>query len=252
VEQLLRVTAQSETRHFWFRGLRAFVKPLLEQATAGCSGARLLDCGCGTGANLELLDGFGHAYGFDISEAGLRTGRKAGRARTARGSVTAVPFPSQAFDVVTSLDVLYSLDPPSERQALAEMYRLLKPGGFAVINVAALESLKGDHSILSHEVRRYRPQELRAKLTDAGFVVVRLTYTYVTLFLPLLISRTFQRLRGLKAEDQADWEMSIPRAPLNAVLTGLVLLESLWLRLMNEPVGSSLLCLARKPAEGRT
>jgi SAM-dependent methyltransferase len=252
VEPLLHRTAQSEARHFWFRGLRAFVKPLLERATAECSSARILDCGCGTGANLELLGGFGRAYGFDLSEAGLRAGRKTGRTRTVRASVTAAPFPSQAFDVVTSLDVLYALDPPSERQALAEMYRLLKPGGFAIINVAAVDALRGDHSILSHELRRYRPRELRARLVEAGFIVVRLTYTYFTIFLPLLALRTFQRTRGLKREQEAGREISVPGEPANAILSGLMRLESLWLRFMDEPIGSSLLCLARKPVEART
>src|SRR5580658_7942322 len=54
VDRLLRATAQAEGRHFWFRGFRAFVVPLLRQATEGSSEVRLLDCGCGTGANVEL------------------------------------------------------------------------------------------------------------------------------------------------------------------------------------------------------
>jgi len=79
VEHLLRATARAEARHFWFRGFRYFVTPLLRQATRGLSAGRLLDCGCGTGANLELLGRFGRAYGFDLSEVGPRIGREAGR-----------------------------------------------------------------------------------------------------------------------------------------------------------------------------
>ena len=59
VDHLLRATALAEARHFWFRGFRGFVTPLLRQATKGLSDVRLLDCGCGTGANLELLSQFG-------------------------------------------------------------------------------------------------------------------------------------------------------------------------------------------------
>src|SRR5262249_19239016 len=119
VEHLLRATARAEARHFWFRGFRAFVTPLLQHAAAGRTDARLLDCGCGTGANLELLGRFGHAFGFDLTEIGLQIGREAGRTRLARASVTAVPFPTGAFDIVTSFDVLYSLADPDEAVAIA-------------------------------------------------------------------------------------------------------------------------------------
>ena len=124
----------------------------------------MLDCGCGTGANLELLDRFGRAYGFDLTEIGLRIGRDAGRTRLARATVTAVPFPTASFDIVTSFDVLYSLpDSEDENAAIAEMYRLLKPGGYALVNVAAMHMLRGDHSVLSREVRRYSRGELRGQ-----------------------------------------------------------------------------------------
>ncbi len=75
--------------------------------------------------------------------------------RLARASVTAAPFPSESFDLVTSFDVLYSLDDADEHKAVSEMYRVVRAGGFAVINVAAMDMLRGDHSVLSHERRRY-------------------------------------------------------------------------------------------------
>ena len=248
VEHLLRATAKAETRHFWFRGFRAFVTPLLKDAAAGRPHARLLDCGCGTGANVALLDTFGRAYGFDLTDIGPRIGRDAGRTRLARASVTAAPFPTAAFDIVTSFDVLYSLEDADERAAIAEMYRLLKPGGFAIVNVAAMHVLRGDHSVLSHEIRRYSRDDLRARLERAGFVIERLTYTNAMLFPPLAIARLIQRRRGLRSESEAGAEISVPPEPLNAIMTAVMRLEALWLRWFDAPFGSSLLCLARKPA----
>jgi SAM-dependent methyltransferase len=247
VEHLLRATARAEARHFWFRGFRAFVAPLLQQAVAGRSNPLLLDCGCGTGANLDLLRRHGRSYGFDLSETGLRIGHRAGRERLARASVAAVPFRSGTFDVATSFDVLYSLEDHVESRALAEMHRVLKPGGFAIVNVAAMEALRGDHSVLSHELRRYSRAMLRDRLVGAGFRVVRLTYTNFTLFAPMLVSRALQRRRGLRGEADAQQEIEVPPAPINAALTGLLILESVWLRRFDVPAGSSLLCLAQKP-----
>ena len=247
VEHLLRATARAEARHFWFRGFRAFVTPLLRRAAAGRTGARLLDCGCGTGANVALLDRFGRGYGFDLTEVGLRIGRDAGRTRLARASVAAAPFADASFDIVTSFDVLYSLAESDEAAAIAEMFRVLKPGGCAIVNVAAMDILRGDHSILSRELRRYSRADLRSRLQRAGFVIERLTYTNAALFPPLAIARLMQRRRGLRAESEADTEISVPPAPVNAVLTAVMYAEALWLRLFDAPFGSSLLCLARKP-----
>ena len=246
MDALLQATARAEARHFWFQGFRAFVEPLVRRATGGSPAVRILDCGCGTGANVEWLSKFGVAYGFDLSETGLRFGRDRGRSRLVRASVVAAPFPTGSFDLVTSFDVLYSLEEPVERAALAEMHRLLKPGGFALINVAALEILRGDHSVLSRERRRYTRQSLGAAVTAAGFSIVRLTYTNAVLFVPLLFSRTLQRWRGLKPEHEAQHEITLPPPLINALLSRLLLLESAWIRRYDAPFGSSLLCLARK------
>src|SRR5439155_389410 len=148
MEQLLRATARAEARHFWFRGFRAFVLPLLRRATDHRPDLRLLDCGCGTGANVDLLGRFGRAYGFDRSAVGLRIGRDAGRTRLARADVTAIPCADASFDAVSSFDVLYSLEDRDERTAIAEMHRVLKAGCFEVVTGAATEMRSGDHSIL--------------------------------------------------------------------------------------------------------
>jgi len=246
MDDLLRATARAEQRHFWFRGFRWFVRPLIERALAGRTRARALDCGCGTGANLDLIGRTASAFGFDRSVVGLRFARDSDR-RVVRADAGAVPFPTDTFDLVTSFDVLYSLPDATEKAAVAEMYRVLKPGGCAIVNVAAMEMLRGDHSVLSHEVRRYSAAQLRTLLTSAGFDIVRLTHTNATLFLPMLVVRGFHRWRGLSAEADARGEIAVPGAPINAALSAVLFAESLALRWIDAPVGSSLLCLARKP-----
>jgi SAM-dependent methyltransferase len=249
VERLLRATAEVEARHFWFHGFRAFVAPLVARATRGRRAVRILDCGCGTGANVAWLNRFGDAYGFDLSEPGLRLGLEAGRTRLVRATVTAVPFAAAAFDLVTSFDVLYSLQREDEHAAVAEMYRLIRPGGYALVNVAASEWLRGSHSVLSREVRRYSRPALTALLTNAGLTIERITYTNAALFAPMVVIRAAQRRRGLPAERDtaAVADLSVPPAPVNAALTLLLRLEGLWLRRFDVPFGSSLLCLAKKP-----
>ena len=61
------------------------------------------------------------------------------------------PFAAARFDLVTSFDVFQCLPDEVERSAIREMSRVLKPGGWLLLHVAALEMLHGKHSVLSEE-----------------------------------------------------------------------------------------------------
>jgi ubiquinone/menaquinone biosynthesis C-methylase UbiE len=249
VELLLEATARAEHDHFWFRGFRRFVAPMLAQAAGGRTDLRLLDCGCGTGGNIRMvLSRYGRTWGFDLAWAGLRLARDGGVDRVARASVTAIPFPAGSFDIVTSFDVLYCLPDEVERAAVAEMWRVLRPGGAAVINVAAMSVLRGNHSILSNELRRYSPAGLRAVVEPAGFHIERMIYTHATLFPVVLAVRSTHRLKGLANRVEALGELTVPAAPINAALAGVLAVEAVLNRIVPMPFGSSLLCVARKPA----
>jgi SAM-dependent methyltransferase len=228
-ELLLRATYEAEQRHFWFVGLRRFLRLFAQRAAAGRSDVRLLDCGCGTGANLSVLAEFGTAFGFDISASGPSFARRYGQTRLAQASITQIPFPDDAFDIATSLDVICTLEEDDERRALAEMFRVLRPGGTLIVNVAALELLRG------------------RVLQQAGFIVDRVTYTNCSLFLLVLGIRLAQRLFSRSIPDAPGIEMRVPPAVVNVPLTWLLLAESSLLRVMDMPIGSSLLAVAKKP-----
>ena len=243
MDRLLAATRAVERDHFWFRGFRRFVTPLVAAAVAGRSAPRLLDCGCGTGWNLELLGQYGTACGFDLTWSGLATARVAGQCRIVQATAVALPFRSASVDVATSFDVLYLLPDEAERAAIAEMHRVLVPGGVAIVNVAAMPILHGHHSVLSAEVRRYTRPMLRHRLEAAGFVVERLTYTNAVLFPVMLAARGAQRLMGARAEES---DIRLPAAPVNAILSAALAVEAAVIQTLPMPFGSSLLAVARK------
>jgi SAM-dependent methyltransferase len=247
VDRLLEATSHAEARHFWFRGLRRFVGPLLDAAVSGRERPRVLDAGCGTGWNLRTLTPLAGGHGIDLNRTGLGCARRAGLTRLARASVTALPFHDATFDLVTSFDVLYALAGSDARRAMSEMARVLRPGGTLVVNVAALDILRGGHAVLAEEVRRYDRRLLRAEVAEAGLEIVRLTYTNASLFPLILAARVVQRLAGLRTPEDTGREISVPPAPVNALLDGALALEAACLRAVNLPFGSSLLCAARKP-----
>ncbi len=244
MDRLLEATARAERDHFWFRGFRRFVTPLLERAAAGRRDLLSLDCGCGTGHNLAMLRQFGAAFGIDITFSGLRYATSCGERHVARASAGDLPFGNSAFDLVTSFDVIYSLPDDLERAAVAEMFRVLKPGGHLVLNAAALEALRGNHSVLSSEVRRYSKASLTRTLERAGFRILWMSYTNATILPMLLGVRLLQRISG---HQESSDEISIPAAPVNLALSGLLALEAGALRFVGMPAGSSVLCLAEKP-----
>jgi SAM-dependent methyltransferase len=244
MDRLLEATARAERDHFWFRGFRRFVAPLLERASGGRRDLRALDCGCGTGHNLALLRRFGAAVGIDLTFSGLRYAAARGDRQVAQASAARLPFADGTFDLVTSFDVIYSLPDEVEQAAVAEMFRVLKPGGHLVLSAAALEALRGNHSVLSREIRRYSKASLARVLERAGFRLEWMSYTHATI-LPLLFAvRLAQRVLG---HEESPAEVSVPRAPVNGMLSGLLALEAGALRYVSMPAGSSLLCLAQKP-----
>lgn len=251
MDLLLEATHRAEREHFWFKGFRAFVGPALALVASGRPKLRLVDCGCGTGVNLPALGRHGTPFGLDLTWRGLQFARHQGHARLARGSVTDLPYADEAFDVVTCFDVLQCLPPDGGRAVLREFHRVLAPGGHLVMTVAALELLRGDHSVLAEEAHRYGRAELRTMLEQAGFAVTRLTFTNCSLFPLMLGVRTLQRLRGLRQAADAQAEITPPPAPVNAVLTMVLRLEAALVRRVNMPIGSSLLVVASKSAAAR-
>ena len=248
MDRLLEMTARAEREHFWFHGFRRFVRPLLDEAARAIedrASARMLDCGCGTGNNLQMLRRYGKAYGIDLTYSGLAYARRHDERFVVQASATDLPFPDRLFDVVTSFDVIYALDDRGAATALKEMYRVMRPGGYLVLNVAALPGLRGNHSVLGGEVQRYTRPALKRHLERAGFSVKRLTYTNASI-LPIIAAVRFgQRLFGHRESTR---EISVPARPINAALAGVLAVEAAALRFVDMPVGSSLLTLARRPA----
>ena len=244
MSDLLELTGRAEATHFWFRGFRQFVSPLIAHLADGRRDLRLIDCGCGTGNNLALLTPYGRAVGFDVTRGGSISTRRSGCA-VAQADITRIPFASGVFDVATSFDVLQCVE--ADDEAVREMARIIKPGGAVVLTLAALDVLRGDHAEAWHEVRRYTPSSARGLIERVGLHAERVSYMFASTFPLMLAVRTGQRLLRPFRALRPDTDIAVPSAPVNAVLTSLVNVEAALARRVPMPIGSSLLVVGRKP-----
>ncbi|HSL53346.1 MAG TPA: class I SAM-dependent methyltransferase [Pyrinomonadaceae bacterium] len=231
-----------EQSHWWYTGRRKilanFVADICSRVTD--RRPRILDVGCGTGANLLMLSQYGDAEGVDISNDALAFCRERGLDQVKLGAGEQLPYDDGTFDLVTAFDVVEHMD--DDLAGLREMRRVLRPGGRVLLFVPAFMFLWGVQDDVSNHRRRYRMPELTRVLEQAGFEIERTTYANITFFLPILLVRQLMRVTGIKAESENN--INVPA--LNGLLGRLLGTESWILKRMNIPFGVSGLCVARK------
>jgi SAM-dependent methyltransferase len=234
----------AEERQWWYAGMRSIAFALFDDAPGGSltSGRLLLDAGSGTGNNLLHLARRGRAIGIELSPEALRFSGTRG-VTAVRGDVLRLPFAGGSFDGVTSFDVIYHRWVADDRAAVAEMARVLKPGGLMLVRVPAFRALWGAHDEAVHSRHRYTRRELVALLEVCGVEVLRTTYCNFFLFPLLIARRTLDRVLGRHGSD-----VQFLPAPLERAFRAILEIEARLVRWLPLPFGTSVVALGRKRA----
>jgi SAM-dependent methyltransferase len=232
-----------EGSHWWFVGRRAimesFLETIVQSLKSNVQSLKMLDVGCGTGANLEMLSQYGEAEGVDVSDDALEFFRRKGL-KVQKGLAETLPYDDETFDLTTALDVVEHLD--DDIAGLKEMYRVTKRGGYSLVFVPAFMWLWGVQDDVSNHRIRYTRSQIVERLEKAGYEIERATYANVTFFAPILAGRVFMRATGIKPESENNVNVSA----LNGVFGKLFASERFWLRNLNFPFGVSIVVVARK------
>jgi SAM-dependent methyltransferase len=166
-------------------------RSLVHDALGAAAGERILDVGCGPGFYvaeiLERVGDGGRVAGVDSSPAMLALAARRVAAHEnvelREGGATALPFPDASFDAALSVQVLEYVDDVSA--AIAELHRVIRPGGRLVVWDVDWETVSmysADDARMQrvlaawdrHLAHRSLPQTLTASLREHGFTGVSL------------------------------------------------------------------------------
>jgi SAM-dependent methyltransferase len=230
--------AELDERHWWYRARRDVLADLIRREAKPPSGARILEIGCGTGHNLEMLRRFGEVDGIEIDdEARSIAERRLGR------TIMSAPLPEltgvadRSYDLVAALDVIEHIEDDSA--ALSGIAAKLKPAGKFVMTVPAHAWMWSAHDIVNHHKRRYSRSELKRLVEGSPLRLEKLGY-FNSLLFPLAIAERFaSKVRG---KDSAD--VKLPPAPLNAALETVFSAERHLVGRLPLPPGLSLFAVA--------
>lgn len=234
---------QVEDRHWWYVGMRRISTTLVAQFFQDRTDVEILDAGCGTGAAIQYLSAFGTVIGCDLSFNALHFSRQRGLQRLVQASVTRLPFARGTFDLVTSFDVLYHRSIGDYREALAEFYRVLKPGGYVFLRLPAYDWLRSHHDQVVHTGRRFTTAELRQALASTEFEVKKLSYANMLLF-PLALGKRLAEKLLPANEHTSDVRPGPPWQ--DWLLAPFLYSEARWLARHNLPLGLTVIAVGRK------
>ncbi|MHB1667819.1 class I SAM-dependent methyltransferase [Thiomonas sp.] len=234
--------ADTEAQHWWFTGRRKILEFVIRKLDLP-KNANILEIGCGTGGNLEMLAHFGVVSALEMDATALKiaTEKSKGRYDIKQGVCPDLSQLSlQKFDLICLFDVLEHID--QDIETIAEAKKLLADGGRILITVPAYAWLWSMHDEFLHHKRRYTAAKLR-KVADSTTLRVSLLTYFNALLFPLI---AVVRLKEKLLHNNEPGGTGMPPKPINFILRIIFGFERHFIGKIPIPFGVSLLAIFKK------
>lgn len=239
--------AKVEQDHWWYSGRRAIACRIFQKLKLPPE-AKILEAGCGTGGNLNLLSEFGKVYAFECDPIARSVGFKKSNIQIFNGELpNNIPFDDNMFDLIVLFDVIEHVN--EDKLALLNLVRKLKIGGHLLITVPAHQWLWSSSDNQNYHKRRYSKKMVKDMLQKSKLKIIQVTYFNTVLF-PLIVAMVFiEKITNVLFNRQPKLPIGlliIPPKTINNFLKKTLFLEGWFLNKFSLPMGVSILALVQK------
>jgi SAM-dependent methyltransferase len=226
----LRTLVEVEDRHWWYKERRNILaRELRRLPNPGLA----LDIGAAGGGNTRVLRAFGwKPMALEYAPTAAAFARERGL-DVVRADAREMPLRTGSLDLVTAFDILEHIE--EDYLAAAEITRVLRPGGTALIAVPCDMSLWSAHDEAVNHVRRYTRETLSGVISKGGLVIEDL-WSWNVLLRPVV---------KLRRKSSSGSDLDNVNPVVNAGLTAVITAER-YLPVKSMP-GVTLFLRARRP-----
>ncbi len=197
-----------EKNHWWFRARAEILKSYIISQCEPAQDTSILNVGAATGGSIAWLSELGKVTSLEYDKESAIFIREHLKESVVDGSILALPFPDNSFDLVCAFDVIEHVE--NDKLAVGELIRVCKATGSVLITVPAHMHLWSPHDEVNQHYRRYSMESLKELLDKApGGKIVFMTYFNHYFYTPIRwIRRMNNFLSGLKKnqEPKSDFE----------------------------------------------
>ena len=238
--------ASFERKYWWHQGRLHLMDELINAYAPKKDMYTILEVGCGTGENMSHLKKYGKVTGIDFSKEAIGFCKQRGVENVYLEDINNIQNEKLLkmkgrFDIIFALDVLEHIQ--DDVGAMSKIREYLGPDGVFITAVPAHKFLWSEHDESLHHKRRYHSLELKRKLADAGFIVVKKSYFIFTFFPIIVLYRFWGNIFGKSAYPKTSYVI-LPDF-INYLFYRLLKFEATLIKYFDLPVGVTIVAVAK-------